>query len=195
MEKHLALEALVELTNRNLGYIPSSPTEFNELSLEIQRKTDRPISPSSIKRIWGYVNYDGFPTQTTLNNLARYNGFRDWESFQTSHPISSANENSGFIEETLINTDTLRQGDRLFLKWNVGKSLEIECISHMTFRINTSRNIKLQAGDIISIHTLCVGHPVYVSNIRRGDQCIPAYIGAKKGGITNITFLPADSRE
>ena len=190
MEKNVALEALVELTNNNLGYIPSSPSEFNELCLLIQKKTGRPISLSSIKRIWGYVSYDGFPSVTTLNNLAKYNGFRDWESFLISHSSKRDDENSGFIEETLVNTDTLKPGDKLFLKWYVGKSCELECISHMTFRINASCNIKLLAGDIVTIHTLCVGHPIYVSDIRRGDQVMPAYIGAKKGGITNITLLP-----
>lgn len=81
MEKNNALEALVDITNNNLGYVPSTPTEFNELSRLIQQKTGRSLSLSSIKRIWGYVKYEGFPSVTTLNILAQYNEFKDWESF------------------------------------------------------------------------------------------------------------------
>ena len=81
MKKNLALEALVDITNSNLGYIPSTPAEFNELSRMIQQKTGRSISLSSIKRIWGYVRYEGFPSVTTLNTLAMYNEFKDWETF------------------------------------------------------------------------------------------------------------------
>lgn len=77
MEKNNALEALVDITNNNLGYVPSTPTEFNELSRLIQQKTGRSLSLSSIKRIWGYVKYEGFPSVTTLNILAQYNEFKD----------------------------------------------------------------------------------------------------------------------
>lgn len=60
----------------------------------------------------------------------------------------------------------------------------------MKFKVNNSRNIKLEAGDEFTLHILCVGHPIYLSNIRRGDICLPAYIGAKKGGLSSITFIP-----
>lgn len=190
MEKNLALEALVGITNNNLGYIPSTPTEFNELSRMIQKKTGRSISLSSIKRIWGYVKYEGFPSVTTLNNLAQYNEFKDWESFLMSHSTQNSDDDSGFIEKSLINTDSLNVGDRLSLSWNNGKSCEIECIAHMRFRVNESHNIKLEVGDTFTLHTLCVGHPIYVSDIERGDLHVAAYIGAKKGGLSTITHIP-----
>lgn len=55
MEKKSIIEALVNITNSNFGYIPSSPAEFNELSRVIYAKTGRSLSLSSIKRLWGYV--------------------------------------------------------------------------------------------------------------------------------------------
>ncbi len=188
MEKNIALEALVEITNNNLGYIPSTPTEFNELSLLIKKKTGRSLSLSSIKRIWGYVEYKGFPSVTTLNTLAQYNEFKDWESFMVDKAASDSDDSS-FIEKTMINTDTLQTGDRLMLGWGNGKSCEIECVAHMRFRVSSSKNIKLQPGDTFTLHAVCVSHPIYVSDIERGDTRIPAYIGAKRGGITTISVL------
>ena len=96
MEKNNALEALVDITNNNLGYVPSTPTEFNELSRLIQQKTGRSLSLSSIKRIWGYVKYEGFPSVTTLNILAQYNEFKDWESFMFNN-LGNDTCDSGFI--------------------------------------------------------------------------------------------------
>lgn len=190
MEKNNALEALVDLTNNNLGYVPSTPTEFNELSRLIQKKTGRSLSLPSIKRIWGYVRYEGFPSVTTLNTLAQYNEFKDWESFMIRN-LGSNTDDSGFIDESVLNADSIKCGDRLLLSWGVEKSCEIECISHMRFRVNSSQNIKLKAGDKFTLHTLCIGHPVYVADIERGKIHVPAYIGAKKGGITSISILPA----
>ena len=43
MEKNNALEALVVITNNNLGYVPSTTTDFNELSRIIQQTTGRSL--------------------------------------------------------------------------------------------------------------------------------------------------------
>ncbi len=187
MEKNHALEVLVDITNTNLGYSPSSPSEFNELSLSIQRKTGRTISLSSIKRLWGYVQYDGFPSVTTLNILAQYNGFKDWDTFLNGN----IDEESGFLEESVIYASMLMPGDRLELSWNSNKSCEIECIGSMRFRVNGSQNIKLEVGDTFTLHTIIQGLPLYISDIERGDERLPAYIGAKKGGISSILRLPS----
>lgn len=185
MEKNLALEALVDITNSNLGYIPSTPTEFNELSRMIQQKTGRSISLSSIKRIWGYVKYEGFPSVTTLNILAQYNEFQDWDTFLIDTAVKNGGD-SGFLSESIINASDLKPGEKLLLTWGNEKNMEIECIEPMRFRVNASQNIKLKVNDTFSLHTLCVGHPVYVSDIRRDNDYIPAYIGARKGGLTTI---------
>ena len=187
MEKNIALETLVELTNANLGYVPSTPTEFNDLSRMIKAKTGRSISLSSIKRIWGYVRYEGFPSVSTLNNLAQYNGYKDWDTFMLGY-ISDRGADSAFLKESVVSADNLTAGDCLLLSWGDGKSCEIEYLEAMRFRVNDSRNIKLEPGDTFTVRTLSLGHPLYVSDIRRGDMYLPAYIGAKKGGLTKIVF-------
>ena len=189
MEKKSIIEALVNITNSNFGYIPSSPAEFNELSRVIYAKTGRSLSLSSIKSLWGYVKYDGLPSVTTLNTLARYNGYSDWETFRITISGSSQDGQSGFLAKELVNTCSIKVGERLFLQWNDEKSCEIECIGKMRFRINKSNNIKLEPGDTFNLTTICVGHPFYISDIERGDLHIPAYYGAQRGGILNITIL------
>ena len=72
-----------------------------------------------------------------------------------------------------------------------GKSCEIEYLSHFRFCVNQSRNIKLLAGDTFTLNVICQHHPLYISDIHRGDSRIPAYIGARKGGIKSITLIPA----
>lgn len=187
MDKNRALETLVNLTNSNLGYVPSTPAEFNDLCRVITKKTGRYISLSSIKRIWGYVRYEGFPSVTTLNNLAQYNGYKDWETFMSGRPPGS-NIDSSYLGESVVSTDDLRPGDRLSLTWGIGKACEIEYIGALRFRVIESCNIKLEVGDTFTLHTLSVGHPIYLSDIQRGDRRFPAYIGAKRGGLTAISF-------
>lgn len=182
-----ALAAMVRITNENLGYTPTTPTGFNDLSRQIQQITGDTLSPSSIKRIWGYIPYKGDFSQTTLNILARYNGMKDWESFKRSLPNNtSTDDQSGFHDNSIIDTRKYQPGDIIQLSWNDGKECELECVGPMRFRILRSENIKLKTSDIVTLHTLCIGQPVYISDIMRGDIYFTAYVGAKKGGLLSI---------
>lgn len=181
---------LISITNHNLGFTPTSPSEFSSLAWQIQRKTGREISISSIKRLWGYVRYEGFPALTTLNILAQFNGYKSWNSFLLSDAVNTFDSDSGFLSESVINADDLNNGDRILLTWGGEKSCEIEYISHKRFRVNKSNNIKLKVGDTFVLHTISIGLPIYITDIVRGNDRIPAYIGAKKGGVISISLLP-----
>lgn len=193
MNKHkdIALETLINLTNARLGYAPTTPSEFNELASDIRKETGRTLSLSSIKRLWGYVRYEGFPSSTTLNTLAIYNGYTSWDSFFSEINRSNSDCESGFLTDSLINADTLKTGDRLQLSWNDDKMCEIECVGELRFRVIMSHNIKLLPGDLFTMHTVSLGHPIYLSNIVRDTLHIPAYYGARQGGLRHITYLPA----
>lgn len=123
-----------------------------------------------------------------MNTLAKYNEFQAWEAFLIGNSAKSG-EDSGFLSESVINANYLQPGDKLLLRWGDEKSCEIECTEPMRFRVNASNNIKLKPGDTFSLHTLCVGHPIYISDIQRGNVYIPAYIGTRKGGLTTITRI------
>lgn len=193
MGKSDALEALVRITNENLGYEPTTPSEFNDLLMRIQKTTGHTLSLSSIKRLWGYVKYNGEFSSTTLNILARFNGMKDWESFkrsvETEVPVTN-DDDSGFHSDSMIDTGRYRPGDRLELSWDDGKGCEAVCVEHMRFRIVKSANIKLKEGDIVTFHTLCIGHPVHVSDILRDDMLFTSYVGAKRGGLQSIREFP-----
>ena len=190
MEPTSALSSLIALTNEKLGFVPSTPSEFNDASLKIQMATGKSISQSSLKRLWGYVYYSGKPTNTTLNNLAKFNGFADYKTYLLSLSQDTTDD-SGFLKESLIDTDRVDVGDRLALCWNDGKECLMLCIAPRRFRIEMSKNIKLQEGDTLTLHIIGIGHPIYAKDIVRGGEHIPAYEGAKKGGLRSFRHIPA----
>ncbi len=95
-------------------------------------------------------------------------------------------------EKLKINISPSMAGERLALSWDADKSCELECINDMRFRVNKSHNIKLLAGDTLTLHTISIGHPIYVSDIVRGEDRIEGYIGAKKGGLRSFKILRHD---
>ncbi len=193
MDKEIALNTLISITNYNIGFMPISPSEFSDLAIKITHKTGRSISLSSIKRLWGYVKYDSFPSMTTLNILAQFNGYRSWAAFLTSDAVKTDDTDSGFLAESVVNSDNLHPGDRLMLTWNNSKSCDIEYLDGKRFRVNQSENIKLKPGDTFTLHSISIGLPIYITDIHRDGQRIPAYIGAKKGGISTILLIPNQS--
>lgn len=194
MEKNKALESLIQISNNNLGFIPSTPAEFNNLSTIIFEKTKSRISTSSIKRLWGYVSYDNFPSRTTLNILARFNDFKDWDSFRQEIEYDKANtgSTSAFIDGSLVNASLLNIGDVIVLKWAEEKECTMEYISYLRFKVLDSKNIKLLPDDTCTLSSVCIGLPLFISNIQRGNLIIPGYVGAKTGGIQSISYHPAE---
>ncbi len=95
----------------------------------------------------------------------------------------------------MVSAARLRTGDRLLLNWGKGKLCEIECIGPGRFQVNRSRNIRLQPGDTFSLSIVCLYHPLFLSDLTHGDMQIPAYIGARKGGITSITLIAATATD
>lgn len=188
MDKTTALQTLIDLTNKKHGRQPSSPTEFDDLCRQIKKELGRTISVSSIKRIWGYVPYDGFPTTTTLNILAEFNGLPGWSHLLACSSAEELNE-SCFLLNSTIDTAKLRDGAQLDIRWSSNKRCIIECIDRKKFRVLQSTNIKLLPGDTFTLHTLSVGLPIYATAVYRGSEMIGDYTGAKNGGVTIINNL------
>lgn len=71
-----------------------TPKDFDFLSESIFEEIHTRISPSTLKRIWGYLQNDNTPRSTSLNILANYVGYDDWDSF-----MASAEKEYGILPE------------------------------------------------------------------------------------------------
>jgi hypothetical protein len=61
-------------------------TDFENLNELILRQTGVSLSVSTLRRIWGRVEYNHLPSLTTLNTLARFAGYDDWRTFIKQQP-------------------------------------------------------------------------------------------------------------
>ncbi len=85
----MQLAALLRQIEVSLGWKDASnwPNHlFEELSEAIQSETGTLLSPSTLKRVWGRVNYNGKPSITTLNALAQFAGHRNWHAYTVDQP-------------------------------------------------------------------------------------------------------------
>src|ERR1700761_2850986 len=60
--------------------------DFEILNQLIFEKTKISLSASTLRRIWGRVEYNHLPSGTTLDTLARFAGFESWRIFSRQKP-------------------------------------------------------------------------------------------------------------
>ncbi|WP_420399718.1 hypothetical protein [Flagellimonas sp.] len=105
-EEKLVRKCLLQI-EESLGWGPSQDWHndvFIELSERIQQRTKVLLSPVTLKRVWGRIDYQSAPSKTTLNTLAQFAGFENWRDFKgaspskTKHPLLKVvNANLGVI--------------------------------------------------------------------------------------------------
>lgn len=66
-----------------------TPKDFDFLSESIFEELHQKVSATTLKRLWGYLQESSAPRISTLDLLAQYVGYVDWESFcqQDEKPI------------------------------------------------------------------------------------------------------------
>jgi hypothetical protein len=62
--------------------------DFEHLGQKIFDKTKVQLSISTLKRIWGKVRYENFPTTGTLNALAGFLDYESWREFKQKNQVT-----------------------------------------------------------------------------------------------------------
>ena len=184
------MNQLRHAVEETFGHTPGSPTDFNHLSYQIHSKTNNKIGVSTLKRFWGYVKSDFNATYNTLSLLARYAGFRDWDSFCAQY---KGENDSDFSSASLIIAANLNLNSIIHAEWELGKSLRLKKNGQPDFfEVIESNNIKLKRGDTLNISTLIVGEKLIASDCNRHGTSMGTYIGARNQGISSITMIDKD---
>ncbi|MBS1917544.1 MAG: hypothetical protein JST87_14835 [Bacteroidetes bacterium] len=85
MSQEETIQKLLIIIVQKLGWGKSDEwqgKDFENLSIEILNSTGVSLSASTLKRIWGKVDYNHLPSMTTLDTLAKFAGYETWRNFQ-----------------------------------------------------------------------------------------------------------------
>ncbi len=180
------INALMRLAEIKLGRSLVTPYDFNVLTTAVQKKTGTSISRSTIKRLVGYVNDKHHPSPTTLNNLARYVGYRDWAAFlaRTSEPTS------GSLGDEVVQTACLTPGDRLQLEWLPDRRCTLRYDGNQRFTVEAVEGShSLATGDTLDIIVFSLGQPLMATNHRHGTDTHPLYVAGREHGLTALRLI------
>ena len=95
-----AIEQLRLAVERKAGRKMQTNKDFDCLSDSVYDQTHAKISTTTLKRIWGYLSEGVTPRRYTLDQLARFIGYDDFDAFSACLETDKAPESNHSSEET-----------------------------------------------------------------------------------------------
>ena len=179
------LAYLLKKVEERYGRSVNTSTDFESLSVVIERETGEFISASTLKRLWGYVTLQPSPRVATLDVLARFTGAASFAAFCKALKTDPSFE-SGFFTARFVVSDELKEGDMVTIGWAPNRLVKLLYLGGSAYRVISSENAKLMVGDEFSVSQFMLGYPMFVDRILRGEEYTPSYVAGKTEGINYL---------
>lgn len=183
-DKQLKIKRLCLVIEETLGQKISTPRDFNSLSKVIFSRQHIQISPTTLKRVWGYLKENTETRTSTLNILSRFIGYKDWNEYCKSNNSIDIEMQEYFITSKKLSTCDIEIGQQIEVNWYPNRSCLIQYVGEQKFKVIKSTNSKLSIGNIFKCSLFIEGEPLYMDNLIQNDQTPTPYVAGKKGGIT-----------
>jgi len=162
----------------NKDFRLSSDCEY--LALDIESVTGEHIGVNTLKRLLGFIADEREPRTSTLDVIARYLGFENWDVLR----IYDEKSNSSFATSSdEIRLSDLKVGQTIQITYLPDRLIEIHYLGANLFRVQKSINSKLQAGDEISLTHIVQGYPLLVSEVVREGNSLGSFTAGKAQGV------------
>ena len=172
----------------------TTPKDFEALREMIFLRLHILVSATTLKRIWGYIDDSVSTRRSTLDILARYIGYADFDAYENGTVGDIAESPSSPIMARRIDVDEqLQPGDMIRLTWQPGRVCDVEYRGDRVFCVVASQCTRLKAGDTFKCSLMIEDEPLYIDMLVTADSVTPtAYVCGKKSG---IHFEPIQASE
>jgi hypothetical protein len=176
-------DVIKQMIEKKFGKPIRYSKDCESLAITISSESSEPVSATTIKRMFGFVNATVEPRDFTLDVIAKYLGENSWKELIGS--INNTNFSELFaIDE--INVDELNNGEIIEFAYKPDRVLTLEYEGNFIFQIKKSQNSKLKEGDKANITHFVVGYPLIISQLWRKGKPLGQYIAGKTSGITHL---------
>ena len=148
------------------------PSDCEYLALDIESVTGEHIGVNTLKRLLGFIDDEREPRISTLDVIARYLGFDNWDVLS----IYDSRSNSSFessAEE--IRVSDLSIGQCIQISYLPDRQIEIAYLGANRFRVVKSINSKLKTDDQLTITHIVQGYPLLVSEVVRDGKSLGSF--------------------
>lgn len=165
-----------------------TPVDFDWLSGVIFAKLHQNISPTTLKRLWGYIDGADNTRDSTLTMLAQFIGYKHWDDFVqklAENEVSQSEEVTG----DCIRVCDLVKNQKLEIGWQPNRRLLLNYIGNRQFSVIEAENSKIKAGDTFTCSIFMIGEPLYIDNLVQGSHAPIKFVVGNKTGLTLMNII------
>ena len=189
MEKELT-DSLCRRVEGVFGSEVKTPKEFEKLSDSVFKHTGVLLSPTTLKRLWGYLDEKVVPRRSTLDVLSQYVGWSCWDTF-TEGDIPEVE--SGMLASDKIDViNELKTGDRIRLTWHPARMCVVEYEGYGEFTVMETEATKLKPGDTFQCFLIVSGEPLYLENLTTPGHRTATYVCGRTHGVRFTRLATTD---
>ena len=178
MKKQLCLDI-----EKAVGKELRTPKDYDMLRMRIYERLHVMISTTTLKRIWGYLNEEVMTRKGSLDILAQFIGYKDFDDYTVNAKSCSEAQSSPVMSRRLNVPEELKAGDRLPILWHPDRQCEVVYLGNLMFRVLSSCNTRLQPNNTFQCSLLIEGEPLYLDQLIQDCHPPVAYVCGKRSGI------------
>lgn len=160
-----------------------TPSDFIFLSGAVWERTHETMSPTTLKRLWGYIDGADKTRNSTLEILSRFLGFANWDEF-VKHISEEGNSNE--VLSPHIKASELKKGDLVKVSWRPNRRCIFRYLGKEQFIVEEAENSKLKVGDTFYCNLFILGEPLYLSRLVQGNNPPVDFVVGNKGGLCEL---------
>ena len=171
---------ITELLSEKSGHEIRRSRDCELLSLDIESATGEHIGGNTRKRLLGFIADERGPRLSSLDVIARYLGFTDWDALRL---VDEGSSNSAFDDRDEYLACYMEKGQQVIITYPPNRRLTIENQGDNHFLVTESENSKLQVGDLLTLTHIVRDYPLLVAEVIRDGQSLGAFTAGKSQGI------------
>lgn len=171
-----------------VGLGMTTSADFDTLSQAIKDNTNENLGINTLKRLFGFKTEKVVPRRSTMDIIAQYLGYEDYESLIKE--LGEDADISIFTPIDCIETQELERGTQLRIAYDPNRVFFLTYIGDFQFIVNDvegSRNIC--KGDILTITQIATGHRLVVTHVNRNGEDLGPYESAKFKGLKSVEVI------
>jgi len=175
-----------EHIEKKLGKSIRYHSDLEFLCIEVEKETKQKISLNTMKRLFGFITGVSEPRLYTLDTIALYLGFTNWDVYLLSLDQSG---NSGFNSLQEIKIESLPVSSIVEFGYEPDRMVQIRYEGDNQFKVITSKNSKLLVNDLLELTHFVLNYPLIILNVIREGKDMGRFTAGKVGGLTFLKLI------
>lgn len=175
-----------EHVESKLGKMIRYHSDLEYLCVEIEKQTKQKISLNTLKRLFGFITGVSEPRLYTLDTIALYLGYTNWDVYLLSLDQSG---NSGFNSLQEIRIESLPLASVIEFEYDPDRVVQVKFEGQNHFKVVSAKNSKLQENDLVEITHFVLNYPLVILNVLRDGKSMGRFTAGKVGGLTVLRLI------